>query len=42
MIMAAIGNALSDYGPQRYVTRGAIEQAIRPILRLEELTTGRL
>jgi hypothetical protein len=41
MIMAALGNALRNDRLQHYFTRGQIEQAIRPILALEEFSAGR-
>lgn len=41
MVMAAIGNELRNDRLQRYFTRGAIEQAIRPLLELEQFTAGR-
>ncbi len=40
MIMAALGNELRNNRLQHYFTRGAIEDAIRPILELEEFTAG--
>lgn len=40
MIMAAIGNELRNDRLQDYFTRGAIEQAIRPLLAIEEFTAG--
>jgi hypothetical protein len=40
MIMAALGNQLRNDRLQHYFTRGAIEEAIRPILGLEEFTAG--
>jgi hypothetical protein len=40
MIMAALGNALRNDGLQHYFTQGEIEQAIRPLLAIEEFTAG--
>jgi hypothetical protein len=40
MIMAAIGNELRNDRLQRYFTRGAVEQAIRPLLEMERFTAG--
>jgi hypothetical protein len=41
MIMAAIGNELRNDRLQHYFTRGMIEQAIKPLLAMEEFTAGR-
>lgn len=40
MVMAAIGNELRNDRLQHYFTRGAIEQAIKPLLAIEEFTAG--
>jgi hypothetical protein len=40
MIMAAIGNELRNDRLQHYFTRGAIEDAIEPLLEMEEFTAG--
>lgn len=40
MIMVALGNALRNDRMQHYFTRGAVEQAIKPLLALEEFTAG--
>ncbi len=39
MIMAALGNALARDGMRRYVSHGALEQEIRPLMRQEVFTT---
>jgi|GraSoiStandDraft_26_1057304.scaffolds.fasta_scaffold1060767_1 hypothetical protein len=41
MIMAAIGHAFSDDRLRCYFTLSVIEQAIRPILPMEEFAVGR-
>ncbi|HEX6292224.1 MAG TPA: glucoamylase family protein [Herpetosiphonaceae bacterium] len=41
MIMAALGNALRNDRLQHYFVHGEVEQAIRPILAIEEFTAGR-
>ena len=41
MIMAAIANELRNDRLQHYFTRGAIEQALRPLMAMEEFTSGR-
>jgi len=41
MIMAALGNALRNDRMQYYFTHGKIEQTIRPLLEMEEFTSGR-
>lgn len=41
MIMAALGNELRNDRLQDYFTRGPIEQAIKPLLAMEEFTAGR-
>jgi hypothetical protein len=38
--MAAIANRLTGNGLQRYLTAGAVERAIRPLLAVEEFTAG--
>jgi hypothetical protein len=40
MIMAAIGNALRHDRLRHYFSHGAIEEAIRPLLKMEEFTAG--
>lgn len=40
MVMAALGNALTHDKLQRYFTQGAIENAIKPLLKLEAFTSG--
>jgi hypothetical protein len=35
MIMAALGNALADDDMRRYVARGAMAEALRPLMRME-------
>jgi hypothetical protein len=40
LIMAAIANELTGDRLQRYFTRGAVEEAIRPLLTMEEFTAG--
>jgi hypothetical protein len=40
MIMAALGNQLRNDRLQHYFTRGAIQEAIRPLLAIEEFTAG--
>ncbi len=40
MIMAAIGNELRNDRLQDYFTRGAIKNAIKPLLEMEEFTAG--
>ncbi len=40
MIMAALGNYLRNDRLQHYFTRGEIEQAIRPLLAMEQFTAG--
>ena len=41
MIMAAIANELRNDKLQHYFTRGEIEQALRPLMAMEEFTAGR-
>ena len=41
MIMAAIANALRNDRLQHYFAHGEIEQAIRPLLEMEEFTAGK-
>jgi len=41
MIMAAIGNQLRHDRLRHYFTRGAIEDAIRPLMAMEEFTAGK-
>jgi hypothetical protein len=40
MIMAALGNALRNDRLHKYFTHGTIEDAIRPLLAMEEFTAG--
>jgi hypothetical protein len=40
MIMAALANQLTGDRLQRHFTRGEVQAAIRPLLRLEEFTAG--
>jgi hypothetical protein len=40
MVMAALGNELTGDRLQRYLTRGAVERAVRPLLAVEEFTAG--
>jgi hypothetical protein len=40
MVMAALGNELAGDRLQRYLTRGAVERAVRPLLAMEEFTAG--
>jgi hypothetical protein len=40
MIMAALGNALRGDRLRDYFSRGMIEDAIRPLLAMEEFTAG--
>jgi hypothetical protein len=40
MVMAALGNALRNDQLQHYFTRGMIQDAIRPILAMEDFTAG--
>jgi BarA-like signal transduction histidine kinase len=40
MVMAALGNELTGDRLQRYLTRGAVERAVRPLLAMEEFTAG--
>ena len=40
MIMAALGDALRNGRMQAYFSHGEIEQAIRPLLEMEEFTAG--
>lgn len=41
MIMAALGNELTGDAVRRYVSRGALEREVRPLMRLEEFAVGR-
>jgi hypothetical protein len=41
MVMAALGNELTGGRLQRYLSRGAVERAVRPLLAMEEFTAGR-
>ena len=40
IVMAALGNELAGDRLQRYLTRGAVEWAGRPLLAMEEFTAG--
>jgi hypothetical protein len=40
MVMAALGNELTGDRLQRYLTRGPVERAVRPLLAMEEFTAG--
>jgi UDP:flavonoid glycosyltransferase YjiC (YdhE family) len=40
IVMAALGNELAGDRLQRYLTRGAVEWAVRPLLAMEEFTAG--
>jgi hypothetical protein len=40
MVMAALGNELTGGRLQRYLTRGPVERAVRPLLAMEEFTAG--
>ena len=40
MIMASIGNTLRNDRLQYYFTRGEIEEAVKPLLEMEEFTAG--
>jgi hypothetical protein len=40
MVMAALGNELAGDRLQRYLTRGAVERAVQPLLAMEEFTAG--
>jgi UDP:flavonoid glycosyltransferase YjiC (YdhE family) len=40
MVMAALGNELAGDRLQRYLTQGAVERAVRPLLAMEEFTAG--
>lgn len=40
MIMAALGNELGNDQVKRYVTRGPVQQAIKPLLGIEEFNAG--
>ena len=40
MIMAALGNALRNDRLQHYFVHGEVEQAIRPLIAMEEFTAG--
>jgi hypothetical protein len=40
MIMAALGNALSDDNVRRYVSSGAMEEKLRPLMAMEEFTVA--
>ncbi len=41
MIMAALGNELADDAVRRYVSTGALEQTVRPLMAMEEFNVGR-
>jgi hypothetical protein len=40
MIMAALGNALRNDDMRRYFTQGDVQQAVQPILAMEQFTSG--
>ena len=40
MVMAALGNELNHDSVQRYVVRGPVRDAIKPLLAMEEFTAG--
>ncbi len=40
MIMAALGNALSDDNVRRYVSSGAMEERLRPLMAMEEFSVS--
>ncbi|MGH3364743.1 MAG: glucoamylase family protein, partial [Nocardioidaceae bacterium] len=39
MIMAALGNALTGDGLREYVSQGALEEKVRPLMEMEEFST---
>ena len=39
MIMAALGNALADNDMRRYVSKGAMEKKLRPLMAMEEFAS---
>jgi hypothetical protein len=41
MIMAALGNELADDAVRRYVSRGALEREVRPLMAMETFAVGR-
>jgi len=41
MIIAALGNALTNDRLQRYFTRGPVERKLKPLLAIEEFNAGR-
>jgi hypothetical protein len=40
MVMAALGNALADDDMRRYVSTGAFEERLRPLMAMEEFSAG--
>jgi hypothetical protein len=38
MVMAALGNALAEDDMRRYVSKGAMEQKLRPLMQMEEFS----
>ncbi|MGH3317850.1 MAG: glucoamylase family protein, partial [Nocardioidaceae bacterium] len=40
MVLAALGNALSDDNMRRYVARGRFEDRLRPLMAMEEFATS--
>jgi hypothetical protein len=40
MIIAALGNALTGDDLRRYVSRGAVEHKLRPLMAMERFTSG--
>ena len=39
MVMAALGNALADDDMRRYVSKGAMEKKLRPLMAMEEFAS---
>ncbi len=40
MVMAALGNALTDDNLRRYVSRGPLEKKLEPLMQMEEFSTS--
>jgi hypothetical protein len=40
MIMAALGNELTDDHLQSYFARGYVRRAVKPLLKMERFTAG--
>jgi hypothetical protein len=38
MVMAALGNALADDDMRTYVSKGAMEQKLRPLMEMEHFS----